>query len=482
VSAALGVWIAWSDVPHIRGAEVNVIFTIQKVLSGGPLYTDPADFPFDIAQYTPLYYLLAATILRCLGVAPFDAESVTTVCRLLSSCLTCLLLILAYRLLTRKLGVRSTISIMACAFILITTAPWYFLARPDSCMSLCMLTSWYFLLKTDRKNKEYSFVFLSASITFGILATFAKQNGLQALAVILVFFLIKRDWRNMRISLCVLTLLFIPVVVLVKYFFGPAMLENIIGGADNGISIYNAIHKPYKIIFGNFSLLIALTCMTACSWLRQKVLFQEVLLGTTLVFLFAFATVTALKVGSAENYYNEFIVMASIGVAYLFASREKLRRDSASDPYRLEKIMALYLLIFLPFWTGGQIYDYWYRFSKPAWLKPQKRYSFSAYANIVDFVRKEAEQHGQIKILSFESAINNLLPAYAVVPQKEIAALSYQRRVIDYSRFRNYVRAGRIKFLIIKKDEQMAGFLGANFDQFRHIHDIDAYAIYEYRE
>ena len=74
-------------------------------MDGRDLYEDPARFPFDVTQYPPLYYVLAACTALSLRIGADDAEAITRVCRGLSLVLNLVLLSLIYRLLRRALRV-----------------------------------------------------------------------------------------------------------------------------------------------------------------------------------------------------------------------------------------------------------------------------------------------------------------------------------------------------------------------------------------
>jgi hypothetical protein len=46
--------------PDIFGVEQNVIFGIQRLVSGDKLYANPEQAPFSSILYSPLYYILTA--------------------------------------------------------------------------------------------------------------------------------------------------------------------------------------------------------------------------------------------------------------------------------------------------------------------------------------------------------------------------------------------------------------------------------------
>ena len=146
--AGLAGWIVLCDFPSIKGVESNVIFSIQQVLMGKPLYGNPSDFPFHIAQYSPLYYYLCAGVAKVFHLGAGDVYWLYVVGRGLSSLLEICRLGLLYGLLRREFGVGRRWSLVALGFVGISSAPWNFLARPDSLEALCMLAGIWFALKS----------------------------------------------------------------------------------------------------------------------------------------------------------------------------------------------------------------------------------------------------------------------------------------------------------------------------------------------
>lgn len=83
----VGLWALQyvsSDIAETRGQEPLIITGVMKILAGGELYTHPSSTPFDLMQYTPIYYYLAAYTAKAAGCVAGDAEGVTRVGRLLS--------------------------------------------------------------------------------------------------------------------------------------------------------------------------------------------------------------------------------------------------------------------------------------------------------------------------------------------------------------------------------------------------------------
>ena len=119
----LGIWIVQSDAIDIAGMDMNVVFTIQKVLLGNALYMPPDAAPFDISQYTPLYYLVVAAVAKIVGVPGDDPIAVTRVARAVSALVAAAIALTVYRFARARLGAVPRTSIIAAAFIIAATSP-----------------------------------------------------------------------------------------------------------------------------------------------------------------------------------------------------------------------------------------------------------------------------------------------------------------------------------------------------------------------
>ena len=86
-----------------------------------PLYMPPDVAPFDISQYTPLYYLVVAALAKVIGVSGDDPIAVTRVARAFSTLVASGIAFTAYRFVRTRLGASARTGIIASAFIIAAT-------------------------------------------------------------------------------------------------------------------------------------------------------------------------------------------------------------------------------------------------------------------------------------------------------------------------------------------------------------------------
>lgn len=97
----------------------------------------------------------------------------------------------------------------------------------------------------------------------------------------------------------------------------------------------------------------------------------------------------------------------------------------------------------------------------------------------MDFVARTLEP-GKTAI-GFAVGLSNFLPEGILLPQQEIAAISYWGKIFDYSRFRQAVETGNVQLVVVRKGERPVPWLGASFDSFVPVRQFEHYTVYAYR-
>jgi hypothetical protein len=463
---ALGAWLVRSGVVHIEGVDTNVIFTIQKVLLGHALYTDPALPPFEIAQYGPVFYLLVAGLARLSGLVPFDGEGVALFARSASLLISLGLAGLVYRFARDHAGAGRAVGIMTAGFGFVATSPWYFVARPDGLMALALLGCLYCVLRGEGTGSGDGWKWFALAGVLAFVAAFTKQNGVSALVIALGFLMMRREWRPAAVVLAAFAGSTAVAGVAASPLLGDFVRANVIDGLDNGVNLRAAFANTYAVFFWNFAGLLALLLYVLLRWMRAGTSAVRSMLIVSLGWLFFFSTATAIKVGSALNYYNEFILVGALAVAAFVSERRGTQRTAVPA---FAAIASLMLLVFLPIWTGRQLIRY------GVWLEESHRIGW--YEEVVRHLRAEIPAGSETLVLG-PRAFATALPERAVVPQPELQRLAHRRGSVDYSLFRRYVADGRIGYVVHWREHSLFPFLGADFGPFVRVREIGPYAIY----
>jgi hypothetical protein len=483
VGLATGVWMLLSDVPGFGGEEANVVYTVQQLVAGDPIYTDPSKPPFTITQYAPLYYVVAAGLARCLGVAAADASTVTLVCRLVSLTSALAVALVTFALVRVRLKLPATVGVLVAAFAFVSAVPWHFLARPDALMTFFLVFAVYLVLRVDPARKRPAHLAAAAAVLVSVLAVLTKQNGVQALALVLLYLVLARAWKELLTALlsgAFLAGLLLALAAPLQRWLGPAVKENLIDGVRNGIDLLAALERTFVPFFSQFALLVALTALAAVSFLRagpDGVVRR--FLGLATLLLLGFACATGLKTGSALNYFIDFVVLAAVTSALYCCSPP--RPADASFSQVLPPLVLGSLLLFLPFVALAHFQKCCYAKAIPGTLRPNPRHQFSASGNVADFIRRSLEGKQGGYVLTGECfSVGNLLYPFTVVPQPRIAAISHARGLVDYREFRACVARGKVGYLVTRAGTRPSRFLGVAFERYRLVHEADGFAVFQF--
>jgi predicted membrane protein DUF2142 len=463
----LGLWLCVSGVPDVRGVELNVVRTIQKTLLGQSLYTDPAALPFDAAQYSPLYYAICLGLVRLAGVAADDPARIMVIGRTFSFLVSLGICAGSVWFASRGLGVRRSVAVVAGAVAFVTTSPWLFLLRPDGLMCATVLTSLALAVASGTRHTRSSYWCLVLSVGLGCMAVWAKQTGVEALLIVFLYFVVIREFRKSAIVVALAATFGLGSLALLVRSY-PQMLPNIIGGIDNGISLGAAFEKTYRVFFSNFAFLVALVLTGFVFLPPSRRDHRDAMFLVSLGVLFAIATVAGLKDGSAENYYDEFLIVAILAAARLVQAIDSSEPVAQGRPRLLMTVVAAYLVCSLPFWTASQVRRYWWLPINPvnhprtSWIIPRTSLWSEDYRLAGAQLSAGFASRPDALVLSFDRALGAFLPDRSVVPQQELATILHDRGIVDYSLFRRFVNEGRIEYVIVDESDQLpANYLGA---------------------
>ena len=444
----------------VTGVESNVIYTVERVvLDNSNLYEDMEKVPYSITQYAPLGYMISDALLSVTHI-PTESNSnwVRIVLRLESFAFFLLLLLFGIKLIELVKGETMSKNVKMLFILLVTafTAPWYFLVRPDVLVTLFYVCGTYYLL-LGLKNKRN--IYLSIAGFVSLLAFLSKQNGILIILVTVVFLLIKVKFKPLIYYLIgvIFSALFFSITYLVAGYPLEYISDNLIIGVANGIDIYSAINNaiiPFISIFGFPFLLILLE-----SFHKRK----EIQVDTTLQYIsffavssLGFAALTCLKLGSAVNYFNDFMVFSIIVI------------------FALEKVISkqaiIICLIFCISLTCYHIFKY----------GPRSLY-FTLLRNHYDEL-----EYGKSVLNKYDSGkyfytnIRNLIldsPNSCIFPQYEIVttAINQKNAAQYYKNIMANIDYDKLELIII--DTKM-GYINFDFSHFKLIDkykDIEVY-------
>jgi hypothetical protein len=451
----------------IAGAEFNVVYGVQKLMLGQPLYQDPELPPFDIVQYTPLYHAACAAVGSILGVDPLDPHSVFLVSRWLS-----LLFNLATVLLVFVTVRRMTSWPFALWAALLTFAAFsqHFFSRSDSLYALFFvgaihcITRWSDAAST-RRNR-----WLTLAAVCAVLALMAKQTGAFVLVLIPLYLCFIREWRAL--------LRFSAVAGLMLAFsLGAVMItvpleifqKNVVQGLMNGMSFRFLRMMLQPHLYMHYIVWHIASIALVTPLLRQRHPDLR-FFATALPISLSFSFVTALKSGSDFNYFFENMVLVFMALALYFGGAARLEtpgsRWTVIRPWLGVAVMA-YSLSFSVHRT--RMFRGWsLHHSEPEAL-------MAAYRDdrqVRDALREEMGLRDDEGIfITYRGPLEHLMVGQSMLTQKDIIEWSVDPP-FDYTAFDRAMRDGTIRFVISDQPLDPLQVMGRTYTGFREVKQV----------
>lgn len=424
----------------LRGVESNVIYSLQLVLeSNALLFASPESPPFNITQYSPLYYVIGDGVLSVVRV---DAEShftIRVITRLLSVMFLIGSLYVIYDVLREFLGFGRRISLVVVLFYFVISFPWFNLSRPDVLVLLFTTLSvrCVLLLLQDNEGIRPA-VLLGVWMALGLLAKLTM--GIYLVAFGMHLLLIGR-WRAAfvaTVSFSGTMALFLVAIHYLGYDLS-FLYENVLLGIDNGINFTDAFNKTFRNYFTYFGLFsLAFLLLSVVYWKDHRKSGSDPALAFLLTVSYPVAALSffsALKVGSSINYFNELLLFMTL-FAVTFVHRYRLLRRE------------LYLGGLMLFGVSIAINHFF-------------RYAPLLASNVVHLVGGEEEADNSVLVVEYlrsnlqedyffseDKSVALSLPNKCILFPTDIHALTYQRGVFNYEKMEDWA-VENLRFILV---------------------------------
>ncbi len=478
-----------SDQSNLAGEEYNVVFATERFMTEGVLYADPAEPPFAITAYGPLYYLIGRLAIAAAGLRAGDALGITRALRSVSFAALLMQVATVAFLLRRHVAAPWKLVIAAGVSVLVWQTPWCLAARPDSTETLLVLAATGLFLEAvrDADRGRRATAWLAASLVCGTLAILAKQTGFVAGLIVLPPAVALLGWRRTAAACAIAT---VPAAALVAGLvlpFGPSPRANLIDWVKNGTAFRTAVqvaYAPYlRWMAAPLAGALVASWVLLRGWRDGPRGRAGAVIGWGALIVPAVATRVALNYGSAINYYNASNLFLALSVAAFLAL-------SPQPPgSRRDAFVALYLVLFLPAKMYNDLN------SSIAVSRP--------YGECAEVARRlrallDAAPPGA-RFFSQDPRLDCLIPDRCLVPQKLGAAIVESRRPGYFAPFVRAVRDGVARYCITLDDYPVdlvdsfrhfqlenlgitdpdrPAFLGASFEGFRPLFRVGPHTIY----
>jgi hypothetical protein len=500
VIAVLGLSFAWAIIstplPNIVAYEQNVIVIIQQMLDGQPIYTNPEQPPYNIVQYTPLYFILVEQLANLFNIVPDELLTLIRLARTISTffaLLTALLLGIVAYIHSKRLMVAVPSAILA--FLL--PMPWAFLARPDALLYFFTLLSlilfWRYNIQKSKGNR-LSLLLAGASFALAILA---KHNAVGYLLMMLLFPFYYRQIldRFILLSGTILAIILLSLLFGNYYSLLPApdnfFYTNIIDGVRNGAVFFWMLGFTFRSYLQYYALFFFLPMLSFWILWRELRTAQTRALPirkglaaywnflrdydrSFIVWLYFFACftsygiITSLKFGSNVNYMMESILV-SIPVIILTVKHYLSHSKDFQKPIFTTLAAILVVLIaVLMLWKGMAEHG----------AKINATIADVYNQNLIEDLGSELESYPESYFVSLieDRVLNLVFYKRVFFPQTEIYAIS----PFDFASLNDVIADGRLRYIITDKQAPLPDILwGASTASFELLIDAENYQIYQ---
>lgn len=490
----LRIVLIFTFIPDLGGVESNVIYSIQRILDGYPLYMDPSSPPYSITQYTPIYYFIIYGFGKLFQISANDVESIYILSRSVSLIFNLGFAYLSALIFVNIFKGNKWMSLIAFAFAFVFLDEESY-SRPDSLYNLMVMATIYVVLlflKEDVKPRKERLLILASLLT--IFTIYVKQSGI-FLPVLLVFFVLVYC-QNIRWAFISFATMFLSFTALLFLFTGgnfTPFFQNVIEGVNNGISLRWFAERIMIEHFQKERFVNIIGISLAIYWLIKGESHQLKFLGLAMLGSFLFAVITGVKIGAAPNYFTEFIALTVIATLVFLQKydrlfyREKTYLQESPDNFKVLFYLVLVGMTLLPR-LAGKI-DTEIIKAQPHILGSK---GYQKNKAIADYMYNEAniKPGEQVFITTHvHDYLNKFLYRNAIFPQKEIVYRNPEG-VYDYSEFRQGLQNGDVKYIIasiaegniVTEDGEKViseDFLSADYSDYESIKEINGYVIFK---
>jgi len=455
--------------PDLGGVEPNVIYGIQRIIDGKPLYSNPNQPPYAVMMYSPLYFHTVAIVGKLLGVNPDEAIEVYRISRTMSLVFNLLFIgilgWIAIRHFDLRISVAIIISSLLFSYLRITD-----FGRPDSLYHLTIIGT--FALGFSYLGNRHTAYGLAA-VVLSAVCLFTKQSGL-IIPVILFFYLIFYDRSRLLIAVPTFLIAF-GLLWLILSGNDYNFWQNVYQGVNNGISWDWFKRRILFFYLREIAFFSGLVLVLAVLFITKFTTPKHNLLGVALFGLFFFALLTALKWGSMPSYFTPFIALGWLSLAaYLYDNSLTLSAD-----WRNALLGGVALCCFVTEVPSKyesyrlQSYNTEYKYAKQVtdYLKNDLRLKADERVLILINQQHLMERH----------FLNNLLFRNALIPSKDIfSCCAYPHKKFDYRELDKKMENGMVTYLVRSKGDVHIKLFKWDFNTFQKLKELNGYSVWKY--
>jgi hypothetical protein len=468
----------------LGGLDMNVIYGIQRIIGGAPLYQHPGQPTYAIMQYSPLFYYAVAGIARIMHIDMRDVYHVYMTTRIVSLACNLITVLLTASIIRMGGFSRRRVWTFSLPLLIVLTFEHY--TRVDSMHLLFFAATMLLALRYVRNGRLRHLVF--AAFTAGG-CIMCKQSGVLAVGIVSFYLLFVARRYAPAFLFPLLSLVFAAIAGWLCIGNGwQEAYENTCLGLKNGIDP----SWLYTIFISQFyyDLILCYLLGGIIVWSAFKVIKDKcyLFIATGAGLSFLFALITGLKVGSGNNYFTEFLFFCLCGLPWLLRDQYGRHRIFRIGSRTLTVggfgIIAFFILISSK--TMGLTSSVYIE----RWIKNKKEVYYHQQDLLAFFTRDSLLRPGEYVYFGNRDFLDNLFINYSLLPTKDVITQVYRTDAgtFDYSPLLKGMNNGMIRFVVTpaeynsvnNKDEEIP-FVHFDESRFRLFAQVAGYSIYQYQ-
>lgn len=456
---------------NISGSEGNVIYFIQRIIDGSPLYTDPAQLPYSIAQYGPLYYYLTAGLCKLLNIGPDNVYVIFIISRLLCLLLNSLLAGILF-FIGRNIFALSTKRCLFLALITFLFIEGNSFGRPDSLEHIMFFAAIYFFLLANKneENKKTLFKNLFFAALFSVLAIFSKQSAISLPLIFILFQIVKRNYNPLIIFLAFFISVTVMCLIGISALTGlEEMYLNVVLGLDNGIFLGSYWRDIIFYFYSWYGCLWVFLFILIYGLLKKSDSKTNQFLAFIILWQFIITNLFALKYGATSNYFTNWWTMLFIGVIIFL--------DWFSEVTKSINKNIGYTILFFFFIIKSLLVIY------PAYNRlksyPTSKLFYNSQYNLTQRILSLHKPSRPLLVFAPNSYLSLFLFRNVIIPQYDVFTLaSYPRKTFNYADLNEKMQSGNIEFIIMPHNKNGIEFENIRMAKYKLIETFEDYQIY----
>lgn len=459
---------------YIMGYDNNFVYDVLRSLNGRDIYTNPAQPPFAITLYTPLYYNICVALGKLVSVNSEDPIYVYQLCRYVSLFCDIATCIFLYFILKKRVNSSKSIALLCVAgFAAIISHLEYTFSRCDS-IYLTFYAAFIYILTEKEIGKTILYAFKLALLTNACI--FSKQNGIILPLLVVSWLLFKRERKSVYLYLLFSAALFAGILGIYFYLFDYKFLfQNTVHALQNRIDIsWFYVHIVKRSLDSLWILPVYAGLILSIESYVKPTLGNSRPLSILFILQLAFCIGTSLKWGSGAGYFNEAFLLSFVLIGGKF--NDWITRPASVSLQRITAAVTPLLLLFTAY-TICQGYLFFIQ------KKENKKLKYTQQKEVRNYLQPQL-QSGYVLNLAHpgEDFFKTLFYKEIIVPNEDIVACStFPDHTFDYTSLKEQISNGAVRYIILQDSTLPKQAWDAPLVHFKKDTLINLYYIYKYQ-